>query len=156
MLDVTRKHRAQSIVEYAILIGLIFAALAGMQVYSRRGINAAIKLAADQAGTQDDAIGDLNLGDSNDNSYTESLSSNSSKIILNNDGSQVWSTISTSTTWTGSGSSVYIKDKNNTADETSLNWTGGSVSTDAIEDDPSDEEKSGELDVDDIDAEDTE
>lgn len=144
-----RMPKAQSIVEYAILIGVIFAALAAMQVYSRRGINAAIRVAADQVGTQDDAIGDLNLEDSNDNSYTESLSSNSSKIIVNNDGSQAWSTDSISTTWTGGGSSVSIKDKSGIGGEASLGWTGSTVwTTDAIQDDSSNEEINGDLDLD--------
>lgn len=147
MLQVKKRLKAQSIAEYAILIGVIFAALAGMQVYSRRGINAAIKVAADDVGNQDDAIGDLNLGDSKDNSDTKSLNSNSSKITVNNDGSQDWSTDSISTTWSGGGSSVSIKDKNGTGDETSLGWTGSNVSTgDADQDYSSAEEINLELD----------
>lgn len=38
----------QAIVEYAIVVGLIVAAILGMQVYAKRGIQAGIKGAADQ------------------------------------------------------------------------------------------------------------
>jgi len=43
MLRLLRKKRAQSTAEYAILIGLVVAALVGMQIYIRRGLNAKIK-----------------------------------------------------------------------------------------------------------------
>ncbi|MDP3723318.1 MAG: hypothetical protein Q8R91_07470 [Candidatus Omnitrophota bacterium] len=38
--------------EYAILIGIVTAAIVGMQTYAKRGIQAGIKLAADQLGDQ--------------------------------------------------------------------------------------------------------
>lgn len=47
-----RKNRAQSILEYAILIGVIAAALSAMQIYFRRGIQAVIRVAADEVGCQ--------------------------------------------------------------------------------------------------------
>ena len=44
-----RKTRGgQAIVEYAIVLGLIVAAVLGMQVYAKRGIQAGLKGAADQ------------------------------------------------------------------------------------------------------------
>lgn len=39
--------RGQAIMEYAIVIGLVIAALLGMQVYAKRSIQASIKTAAD-------------------------------------------------------------------------------------------------------------
>ncbi len=39
---------AQAVIEYAILIGIVTAAVVGMQVYARRGIQAGVKRAADQ------------------------------------------------------------------------------------------------------------
>jgi len=48
--------QGQAIVEYAILIGIVTAAIVGMQVYAKRGIQAGIKLAADQVGNQLDGI----------------------------------------------------------------------------------------------------
>ena len=40
--------RGQAIVEYAILFGIIMAALLGMQVYAKRGLQAGIKAMADR------------------------------------------------------------------------------------------------------------
>jgi len=42
----------QSITEYIVLIGLVSMAIIGMQVYMKRGIQAAIKLSADELGSQ--------------------------------------------------------------------------------------------------------
>jgi Flp pilus assembly pilin Flp len=43
-----KKSGGQAIVEYAIAVGLIVAAILGMQVYAKRGIQAGVKGAADQ------------------------------------------------------------------------------------------------------------
>ena len=40
--------QGQGIVEYAILIGIVTVAILGMQLYAKRGIQAGIKMAADQ------------------------------------------------------------------------------------------------------------
>lgn len=50
------QQRGQSILEYAILIAVVIAALTAMQVYAKRGIQAGIKTAADQIGTQEDGM----------------------------------------------------------------------------------------------------
>ena len=47
-----RRSSGQGIVEYAVLMALISAALIGIQVYARRGLQAGIKIAADQLGGQ--------------------------------------------------------------------------------------------------------
>ena len=39
---------AQAFAEYAILLGIVAAAILGMQLYAKRGIQAGIKMAADQ------------------------------------------------------------------------------------------------------------
>ena len=46
------QRRGQSIVEYAVLIAMVIAALTGMQIYAKRGIQAGVKAAADQIGDQ--------------------------------------------------------------------------------------------------------
>jgi len=46
------KKKAQSILEYVTLIGIIAAALAAMQIYFQRGIQATVKAAADEIGSQ--------------------------------------------------------------------------------------------------------
>jgi hypothetical protein len=45
--------RAQSFTEYALLFGLVTMALVGMQVYMKRGIQAVVKVASDELGTQE-------------------------------------------------------------------------------------------------------
>lgn len=47
------KAKAQSIIEYALLLGIIGLALGVMQLYFKRGIQAAIKVSADQLASQE-------------------------------------------------------------------------------------------------------
>jgi len=44
--------KAQSVIEYTLLLALIGAALAAMQVYMKRGLQGVVKVAADQLGPQ--------------------------------------------------------------------------------------------------------
>lgn len=46
------KRYGQSILEYTLIIGIVVTALIVMQVYIKRGIQAATKVAADQLGAQ--------------------------------------------------------------------------------------------------------
>ncbi len=48
-------YSGQSIAEYVILIAIVSAVLVGMQVYMKRGIQAVVRVAADQVGSQEDA-----------------------------------------------------------------------------------------------------
>lgn len=52
MLRRRQNSKAQSISEYVVLIGIVTAALLGMQVYMKRGIQGVIKVQADQLGPQ--------------------------------------------------------------------------------------------------------
>lgn len=47
-----RQNKAQSTSEYVILIGIISLVLIGMQTYMKRGIQAVIKVSADEIGEQ--------------------------------------------------------------------------------------------------------
>ena len=49
------KNKSQSILEYAIVLGVAIVALSAMALYFRRGIQSVIKIAADEAGNQKDA-----------------------------------------------------------------------------------------------------
>lgn len=50
---VARRHtRGQAMAEYAILMGVAVAAIVGMQLYAKRGIQAGLQMAADQIGDQ--------------------------------------------------------------------------------------------------------
>jgi uncharacterized protein (UPF0333 family) len=46
------KHKAQTTLEYVILISVVVAALIGMQVYLKRGISGKLKESVDSAGQQ--------------------------------------------------------------------------------------------------------
>jgi len=52
MLIKLRQHRAQSTLEYAILIGIIAAGLIAMQVYLKRGFQGKVRDNTDQMGEQ--------------------------------------------------------------------------------------------------------
>jgi Flp pilus assembly pilin Flp len=45
-----RKHKAQSLVEYTMILGVIALAIMSMQVYFKRGIQSLIKVVADDYG----------------------------------------------------------------------------------------------------------
>lgn len=49
------KAKAQSILEYAVVLAAVVTALVGMQLFFKRGIQASLKLAADQIGAQQDS-----------------------------------------------------------------------------------------------------
>jgi len=54
-MRVKMKNNAQSILEYVIVLTVVSAALATMSLYFRRGIQSVIKVAADEAGNQEEA-----------------------------------------------------------------------------------------------------
>lgn len=51
-----RRKLGQSILDYAILLGVITTTLVGMQFYIKRGIQAGIKVSADQLGCQGEGL----------------------------------------------------------------------------------------------------
>jgi len=55
MLKIKQNSKAQSITEYAVLLGIVSLALIGMQVYMKRGLQAAVKDAANELGPQENA-----------------------------------------------------------------------------------------------------
>lgn len=55
MFRLLRHNRGQSILEYGVILGIVALALGMMQVYLRRGIQAGIKVAADEIGLQKDS-----------------------------------------------------------------------------------------------------
>lgn len=126
--------RAQSIVEFAILLGIVAAALASMQIFFRRSINATVKIAADEVGRQSDAAGDSKW-DSRDNSDADTSSLSSSTLTVQNRGRQDNNFDSTSTT-TAQGRSLTLTEKNPLALDNSLGSGGGSITGDSTIDAP--------------------
>lgn len=51
-----RNHRAQTIIEYAVIIGVVATAFVVMQKYLQRGIQQSVKVAADQLGDQTQGV----------------------------------------------------------------------------------------------------
>lgn len=49
-----RKSKAQGIMEYSIVIGLVVSVFVVMQAYLKRGIQAGIRISADQLGNQEE------------------------------------------------------------------------------------------------------
>ena len=49
-------NRGQAVFEYAVILGIVVLALSLMQTYVRRGIQAGIKVAADELGTQQGSV----------------------------------------------------------------------------------------------------
>ena len=56
------KINGQSIAEYAVLIGIVSAAIMGMNVYIKRGVQAGIKQSVDQMASQEDGAVETRLG----------------------------------------------------------------------------------------------
>lgn len=50
------KKAGEVVMEYALLIGVAALALAGLRLYFQRGIQSAVRIAADEIGNQDDSV----------------------------------------------------------------------------------------------------
>ena len=90
-------NKGQSLIEYSFIIGLVVIALSAMQVYIKRGIQAGIKVAADEVGRQQDAEEtDPLKGAQTTNSTINTETSNTQRIRLFKSGSQIIDTNKTS------------------------------------------------------------
>lgn len=56
------KRKGQSIAEYAILIGIVSAAITAMNIYVKRGVQAGIRQSVDQMAVQEDGAGEIRFG----------------------------------------------------------------------------------------------
>ena len=50
------KRHGQSFTEYALVLAIVMAVLTGMRLYMQRGIQAAIKLSADELANQEESV----------------------------------------------------------------------------------------------------
>ena len=96
-------YRGQSMVDYVLLLGVISAALIAMQVYMKRGIQAAVKVSCDQLGPQEVTINSRKQASTV--STTNATKSGSLRTQVFSGGTQEKTTSITDTT---SGSSVSI------------------------------------------------
>lgn len=107
-IETISHNKGQSILEYAIILGLVAAALTTMQVYLKRGIQAGIKVAADELGRQQDAVEiDPEKGTQTD-SWINTQAASTTRSRLFERGRQ---TINLDKTTTSSGWTEYISEK---------------------------------------------
>ena len=110
MKIMSRKHKAQGMVEYAVILGVIALAIMSMQVYFKRGIQSVIKVVADDYSPygrqgEGELVGDLEqavkhkifVQDAHIPTSSTSVSSMAQKII-NTGNSNIRSEMSGSTT----------------------------------------------------------
>lgn len=110
MLRLLRNSKAQSIAEYVLMGGAIIIAIVAMSTYVRRGINATIKVAADELGAQ---------ADSEENEEYGTRGSTTSRVITDADdnvatslgGSRTTNFSTTSDTQEGVSISIKYDDK---------------------------------------------
>ena len=100
----------QGVLEYVIMLGIVVIALAAMSLYFRRGIQAVVKVAADEAGNQKDAE-DINptTGIKTSSTINRQTSVTQRNRILKG-GSRV-SDINTTTASTGTSGSISTQEK---------------------------------------------
>ena len=102
--------KAQSILEYTLILGVVALALTTMQLFFKRGIQASIKLAADEIGRQEDAeqvaveSGDIKTEESI-NAVTHAFTTGTDRLQQHEGGRQEKSLNKTTTR---GGSSNYI------------------------------------------------
>lgn len=90
-------------IEYSLILAIVGAALIGMQLYMKRGLQGVVKTAADQLGTQEGAQVLINFKKQTSSvSVTAGSTSGSVDTHVSSGGAQ---TRSTNTTSTSSGSS---------------------------------------------------
>ncbi|MFA5356893.1 MAG: hypothetical protein WC301_05785 [Candidatus Omnitrophota bacterium] len=56
-----RFNRAQSLVEYGLILGVVTIALVAMQPYLKRGLQSLIKVMSDDYGTQGERVSDIEI-----------------------------------------------------------------------------------------------
>jgi hypothetical protein len=101
----------QSILEYTVVLAVVAAAVAAMQLYFKRGVQSAIKVAADQVGTQE---GGDSIDTSDGLARTQSGSQHVDTITSGSETEQVSAgsrSKSFSSTTTTSGSSVSLSEE---------------------------------------------
>ena len=98
-----RIKKAQSTLEYALIISVVVGALLAMQVYVKRGIQGRLKKAADDLGDQ----------------YSPGHTTGSIAVTVNTNSSE---NLSSGVSMTSSNSNQHRTESSDTADYTEENW----------------------------------
>lgn len=72
-MNASAGRRGQQTLEYAVFIGVVSLALLVMYMYTRRGLQAVIKVSADQIGPQADSVPQWSVSSPSTNSETSTL-----------------------------------------------------------------------------------
>ena len=104
------KTKAQSLSEYALLIVLVMAVVLGMQTYMKRGIQAVIKLSAEQLAQQPEAEEIDPFKGTKKGSNLNTITSGTARQTVSLDGSHN-STIKTTSTTTGTSTFIFKRGK---------------------------------------------
>jgi uncharacterized protein (UPF0333 family) len=104
------KNKSQSVLEYAIVLGLVIFALSAMALYFRRGIQSVIKVAADEVGSQKDAEEiDPLKGSKTSSSINRQLQmTQTGKVAAGNERQSGFNVVSSTS---GTSTSVYTQEK---------------------------------------------
>jgi len=78
-------HRAQSLIEYGLILGVVTVALLSMQIYFRRGIQSVVKVTADDFGPQGEAVGNIEVAIKK-NIYGKAQDGGKGKLIVDTKG----------------------------------------------------------------------
>ncbi len=100
--------KAQSTAEYVFMAGAVIMAFAMMAAYMQRGVQARIKIAADELGTQEGSEEDANYGTKGSSTMRTVSHADSTKQVFAG-GSE---TLSFNSLSTGSGVTTYLKEEN--------------------------------------------
>jgi len=105
-----KMRKAQSILEYAIVLGIVAIVLSAMSLYFRRGIQAVVRVASDELGNQKDAEEIDPLKGVKTSSAVSRQSELTQRKRIEKGGGQS-SDLSAVTTASGSTASVSIREK---------------------------------------------
>ncbi|MFH1397225.1 MAG: hypothetical protein ABIH27_01570 [Candidatus Omnitrophota bacterium] len=73
MTRIKINNRAQGVLEYVVILGVVAVALMSMTLYFRRGVQAVVKAAADELGSQSDSQSQPGRGTLTDSTSTSTV-----------------------------------------------------------------------------------
>lgn len=81
---IMKNNKAQSLIEYGLILGIVTVALLSMQAYFKRGIQSVVKVAADDYGPQGEPVRDVEIAIKKKVYYDEG------KLAVNSKGTSTW------------------------------------------------------------------
>lgn len=78
-----RHNKAQSLIEYGLILGIATVALLSMQTYFKRGIQSMVKVVADDYGSQGERVRDIEMAIKKKVYYDEKTQDGKDKLAVN-------------------------------------------------------------------------